>query len=157
MIYDAQVEKAVLFAIIFEGAELNILEKDFVDIKNKEIAKTILELKKNKEDISLLSVQEITKGNKEKIIDYISHLGDNVFGITGEYSFKKLKEYTKKRELKEEAEKILKEISDEENINEYAEKEIKVIQEIAKEGITEKEDLLTKVAKTTALDRKSVV
>lgn len=151
MIYDAQLEKAVLFAIIFEGAELNILEKDFVDIKNKEIAKAILELKKNKEDISLLSVQEITKGNKEKIIDYISHLGDNVFGITGEYSFKKLKEYTKKRELKEEAEKILKEIPDEEKINEYAEKEIKVIQEIAKEGITEKEDLLTKVAKTTAL------
>ena len=151
MLYDAQVEKAVLFAIIFEGAELNIQEKDFVDIKNKEIAKAILELKKNKEDISLLSVQEITKGNKEKIIDYISHLGDNVFGITGEYSLKKLKEYTKKRELKEEAEKILKEISDEENINEYAEKEIKAIQEIAKEGITEKEDLLTKVAKTTAL------
>ena len=151
MIYDAQVEKAVLFAIIFESAELNILEKDFVDIKNKEIAKAILELKKNKEDISLLSVQEITKGNKEKIIDYISHLGDNVFGITGEHSFKKLKEYTKKRELKEEAEKILKEIPDEENVNEYAEKEIKVIQEIAKEGITEKEDLLTKVAKTTAL------
>lgn len=151
MIYDAQVEKAVLFAIIFEGAELNIQEKDFVDIKNKEIAKAILELKKNKEDISLLSVQEITKGNKEKIIEYISHLGDNVFGITGEHSFKKLKEYTKKRELKEEAEKILKEIPDEENVNEYAEKEIKVIQEIAKEGITEKEDLLTKVAKTTAL------
>lgn len=151
MLYDAEVEKAVLYAIIFEEAELNIQEKDFVDIKNKEIAKAILELKKNKEDISLLSVQEITKGNKEKIIDYISHLGDNVFGITGEYSLKKLKEYTKKRELKEEAEKILKEISDEENINEYAEKEIKAIQEIAKEGITEKEDLLTKVAKTTAL------
>ena len=104
MLYDAEVEKAVLYAIIFEEAELNIQEKDFVDIKNKEIAKAILNLRKRKETVSLLAVQEVVNGDKSKILNYISHLGDNVFGITGEQSFKKLKEYTKKRELKQEAE-----------------------------------------------------
>ena len=151
MLYDAEVEKAVLYAIIFEEAELNIQGKDFVDIKNKEIAKAILELKKRKETVSLLAVQEIVKGDKQKILNYISHLGDNVFGITGEHSFKKLKEYTKKRELKQEAEKILKEIETTEDIDAYTEKEIKELKEISKEGVSEEEDLLTKVAKTTVL------
>lgn len=151
MLYDAEVEKAVLYAIIFEEAELNIQEKDFVDIKNKEIAKAILNLRKRKETVSLLAVQEVVNGDKSKILNYISHLGDNVFGITGEQSFKKLKEYTKKRELKQEAEKIIKEVEITEDIDSYTEKEIKELKEISKEGVSEKEDLLTKVAKTTVL------
>lgn len=151
MLYDAEVEKAVLYAIIFEEAELNIQEKDFVDIKNKEIAKAILNLRKRKETVSLLAVQEVVNGDKSKILNYISHLGDNVFGITGEQSFKKLKEYTKKRELKQEAEKIIKEVETTEDIDSYTEKEIKELKEISKEGVSEKEDLLTKVAKTTVL------
>ena len=151
MIYDAEVEKAVLYAIIFEDTKLDIQEKDFVDIKNKEIAKAILELKKRKETVSLLAVQEVIKGDKQKILNYISHLGDNVFGITGEQSFKKLKEYTKKRELKQEAEKIIKEVETIEDIDIYAERKIKELKEISKEGITEKEDLLTKVVKTMEL------
>lgn len=151
MLYDAEVEKAVLYAIIFEETELNIQEKDFVDVKNKEIAKAILELKKRKETVSLLAIQEVINGDKSKILNYISHLGDNVFGITGEQSFKKLKEYTKRRELKQEAEKILKEIGTTEDIDAYTEKEIKEIREISKEGIFQQEDLLTKVAKTTIL------
>ena len=151
MLYDAEVEKAVLYAIIFEEAELNIQEKDFVDIKNKEIAKAILELKKRKETISLLAVQEVVKGDKSKILNYISHLGDSVFGITGEQSFKKLKEYTKRRELKQEAEKIIKEVEKVDDIDIYTETEIKELKEISKEGIRDKEDLLTKVVKTMEL------
>ena len=151
MLYDAEVEKAVLYAIIFEESELNIQEKDFVDIKNKEIAKAILDLRKRKETVSLLAVQEVVNGDKSKILNYISHLGDNVFGITGEQSFKKLKEYTKRRELKQEAEKIIKEVETTEDIDSYTEKEIKELKEISKEGVSEKEDLLTKVAKTTVL------
>ena len=151
MLYDAEVEKAVLYAIIFEESELNIQEKDFVYIKNKEIAKAILDLRKRKETVSLLAVQEVVNGDKSKILNYISHLGDNVLGITGEQSFKKLKENTKRSQLKQEAEKIIKEVETTEDIDSYTEKEIKELKEISKEGVSEKEDLLTKVAKTTVL------
>ena len=70
MLYDAEVEKAVLYAIIFEEAELNIQEKDFVDIKNKEIGKAILNLRKRKETVRLetkrIHKEERIKGRSRK-------------------------------------------------------------------------------------------
>ena len=59
--YDEEIEKAVLYYIIFKNEELDIEESDFINMKNKLIAKAIEELKLEKEEISILSVQSKIK------------------------------------------------------------------------------------------------
>jgi len=146
--FDIEIEKSGLYYWIFENQDLDIKESDFIDIKNKEIARAILELKKNKEEVSILTIQNKVRGDKTKALEYISTLNNSVWGTSEEKCYKKLKEYSKKRTLKREAEKILKELQEVENIDTYTEKEIKQLQEISKIGILEKESLIDKVANT---------
>lgn len=149
--FDIEIEKAVLYFWIFENQELDLNEADFVDIKNKEIVRVILELKKNKEEISILTIQNKIRGDKTKALEYITSLNDSVWGASEQKCYKKLKEYSKKRALKQKAERIIKEIQEIDDIDTYTEKEIKEIQEISKVGILEKETMLDRVAKTMSV------
>ena len=49
--YDEDVEKAILYYMIFENEDFAICEDDFMVDRNKKIAKAILELKKERKDI----------------------------------------------------------------------------------------------------------
>ena len=113
--YEEEIEKAVLYYMIFESKEFSITSNDFMSNKNKQIAEAIIQLKSEKKEISLLSVAEKVKGNKSEILNYISNLHEYVFGISEEVAFDKLIGYSKKRQMYE----ILK--SAEKNIQEKAE------------------------------------
>ena len=136
--YDEEIEKAVLYNIIFKKEELDIEETDFISTKNKLIAKAIQELKTEKEEISILSVQSKTKGNQKQILEYISNLGNNVYGITAEGCYNKLKELSKKRKVFELAQNILSNVTEEESIDIYIQNCIDKLNNIEKINVKEK-------------------
>lgn len=135
--YDEEIEKTILYYIIFEKEELNLSEKDFFLQKHKQIYKAIRELKKKKEEISILTIQQKIKSNDKEVLNYLSNLSNNVFGTSVEYAYKKLKDLSKKRELFEIAKEIEKDVTDEEAGN-YIEKIIKRLTDINSEGQKEK-------------------
>ena len=146
--YDEEIEKAVLYYIIFKNEELNIEESDFINIKNKLIAKAIEELKIEKEEISILSVQSKVKGNQKQILEYISNLGNNIYGITAEGCYNKLKELSKKRKVFELAQSILANVTEEENIDIYIQDCIDKLNNIEKINTKEK-TFVEQIAETT--------
>ena len=146
--YDINVEKMTLAYIVIRNEELDIQEEDFIDKKNREIAKAILELKRNKKEIDIFSVSEKMQGNKTDSLDYVISLGEELYGIPVEVAYKRLKNNSKRRKLKREAEKIVREIEDIDDIDEFTEKEIKELKEISKDGTIEKEKMVDRIIKT---------
>lgn len=147
--FDEEIEKAVLFYIIFENEDLEIYENDFIGYENKEIAKVILELKRLKQPISLLTVQnKINSDNPSKVLMYLSSLGENVFGTECMVAYNKLKELTKKRKLLEFSQTIQKEILDIDNIDEYINGNIVELNKIYQEGIVIEETFESQVVQT---------
>lgn len=147
--YDEEIEKAVLYYIIFKNEELDIEESDFINIKNKMIAKAIEELKLEKEEISILSVQSKIKGNQKQILEYISNLGNNIYGITAEVCYNKLKELSKKRKVFELAQNILTNVAEEESIDIYIQDCIDKLNKIEKINTKEK-TFVEQIAETTS-------
>ena len=88
--YDEEIEKAVLYYIIFEKADYLIREDDFAFERNKKIAKAIIELREAKQDISILSVKGRIKANQSQVLEYISKIGDNIYGSKADEIYKKL-------------------------------------------------------------------
>lgn len=146
--YDEEIEKAVLYYIIFKNEELDIEESDFINMKNKLIAKAIEELKLAKEDISILSVQSKIKGNQKQILEYISNLGNNIYGITAESCYNRLKELSKKRKVFELAQNILANVAEKENIDIYIQDCIDKLNNIEKINTKEK-TFVEQIAETT--------
>ena len=136
--YDEEIEKAVLYFIIFKKEELDIEEADFINTKNKLIAKSIEELKIEKKEISMLSVQEKTKGNQKEILEYITNLGNNIYGITADGCYNKLKELSKKRKVFKLAQDILTNVAEKENIDIYIQDCIDKLNKIEKINLKEK-------------------
>lgn len=144
--YDTEIEKAMLFYIIFDNEQYELTEKDFVDERNKKIIKTINELKIQKQEVSLLALNE--KMKDYAMLEYVAHLGDYIQTSTPQMVYKRLKEYTKKRQIFNLAQKIQMEIGMEnerkiENIEAdvYIEKMISELQKI--EFQTEHEENFT--------------
>ena len=146
--YDEEIEKAVLFYIIFKQEELDIEEEDFINIKNKTIARAIIKIKTQKEEISVLSVQNKIKGKQKEILEYISSLGNNIYGITAEGCYNRLKELSKKRKMFELAQNILINIAEEENIDIYIQDCIDKLNNIEKINTKEK-TFMEQIAETT--------
>ena len=125
---DIELEKAILFYIIFQNEDYDLTEKDFIDYKNKLIIKTIMQLKAKKEEIPMLAINEKLQDNE--ILEYLAHLGDFITTESAETIYYKLKEYTKKREMFD----LLKEnqikIQNIDNIDVFIEKIINQMQKI---------------------------
>ena len=136
--YDEEIEKAVLYYIIFKEEELDIEEEDFINIKNKQIPRAIKELKEETQEISILSVQNKIQGNQKQILEYISSLGDNVYGITADDCYNKLKGLSKKRKVFELAQSILSDITEKENIDIYIQDCVDKLNKIEKINLKEK-------------------
>lgn len=135
--YDEEIEKAVLFYIIFDNAQYQISEDDFVNTMNKNIAIAINELRKQKEDISMISVQSKFKTNQNEVLNYISKIGDSVIrGVNSpDELYSKLIRLSQKRKLLTLAKKMQIEIVDQEEADIYGQK---IIDEINK--ITSREE-----------------
>jgi len=131
--YDEEIEKAVLYYIIFENADYLIQEDDFMCDRNKKIAKAIIELKKEKKDVSMLSVKSKIKANQSQVLQYISSIGNNIYGANADELYNKLMQLSQKRKMFNLAHKILQEIETE-NIDIYSQKIIKEINEMTKQS-----------------------
>ena len=152
--HNEELEKAMLYFIIFEKAEFELNENDFVSLINKKIIRAINKLKLSKQEISLLSVSEQIKDEKN-ILEYLSELNTYTIGSTAENIYEKIKELTKKRDTFLLAKEIMKDINETENIDLLIEKAISKLQKI--EMQTEKqENFVSLIARTTDLIEQSI-
>lgn len=146
--YDEEIEKAVLFYMIFEKEEFNLTEKDFTNRENRKIINAINELKAKKEEVSMLTLKNKINSKSSKILTYISSLGEYIYKTNPEVVYKILKDKTKKREVSELSKKIQKEIIEVENVDIYIEKLISALQKIQLQ--TEKEEKFVQLIAKTA-------
>lgn len=125
---DTELEKALLYYMIFENKEFEISENDFLDYKNKLIAKAILELKAYKEKVSILSINEKIK--KENMLSYISDLGNYIRQENAENIYYKIKDYSKKRAIFDLLKETQIQVQNQENIDVFIESLISKMQKI---------------------------
>ena len=134
MMFDEEIEKVVLYYMIFERAEFDLEEKDFVGYRNKKIIVAINKLRAEKEEISILGIAGKIRGNNGQIIEYISDLGQYIFGISVETAYKRLIEYSKKREVYDLIEATKMEVMNAEDIDNLMEKLVKELKQIEERG-----------------------
>ena len=148
--YDEEIEKAVLFYIIFDNAQYQISEDDFVNAMNKRIAIAINELRRLKENVSMISVQSRCKENQNEVLAYISKIGDTVIrGLNNpDELYSKLIKLSQKRKLFMLAKKMQAEILEQEEADIYGQK---IIDEINKITSREEEEktFVQKIADAT--------
>ncbi len=146
---DEEIEKAVLYYIIFEQEQLNVTEKDFINTRNQKIINAIKELQGKKEELSILTIKSKIKANNSKeVLTYLANLGNYVAKTSAETAYRMLKEYTKKREIHELAKRIQTEVTTIENADIYIERIISELQKI--EYQTEKEEKFVEQVVNTA-------
>lgn len=152
--YDEEIEKTVLYYVIFEKEELNLSEKDFFLQKNKQIFTAIQELKAKKEEINLLSIKQKIKSESKEILKYLTDLADFVYGTSINYAYKELKRLSKKRELLRISKEIMKKVNAKEEIEVYIEQIIKELGDINQEGEKEKSFLEMLIETSDLIDKK---
>lgn len=153
--FDEEIEKAVLYYMIFERERFNLTEKDFINETHKKIIKAINDLNAKNNEISLLTIQNQTDNKNKNILAYMTDLGQYIHKTSPQTAYEILKKYTKQREIFELAKNMQFEIRDEENIDIYIEKTISELQKI--EFQTEKEESFAQlVSKTASLIEKNI-
>lgn len=153
--YDEEIEKAILFYMIFQGEQFELSEKDFINTTNQKIIKAINELKLQKEEISMLTVKNKIDEKSNEILSYLAFIGDYVSRTSPQTAYKILKEYTKKREIFNLAKQMQMEVRSIEDSDIFIEKFISELQKI--EFQTEKdESFAEQVAKTAEMIETSI-
>lgn len=135
--YDEELERAMLYYVIFEQEQYALDETDFINERNKKIIKAINELRAEKKEISMLSIKSKIKANGNQVLEYISSLGDFVRTSSAENVYSELISLSKKRKIFDLLQSKVSEIADAENIDVLAENIIKQINSI--ERLNEKE------------------
>ena len=97
--YDEELEKIMLFHIIFNNYVCDLTEKDFVDSKNVMIIKAINKLKQEKQEINLINIQEKIQRNNSKILEYLVKLGDYGIGTEADTIYNKIVQLSQKRAI----------------------------------------------------------
>lgn len=135
--WDEEIEKAMLYYIIFEKEDYLLDEEDFVNERNKKIIKAINELKAEKQEVSMMSIKSKIKANGKQVLDYLAVLGDYIRTTSADNIYARLIELSKKRKLLRLLEIEKENVTDCDNVDILAEKIIKEINKI--EQINEKE------------------
>lgn len=135
--YDEELEKAMLYYLIFEQEDYLLDESDFVGERNKKIIKAINELKAEKQEISMFTVKAKIKANGKQVLDYITSLSEYIRTSNAESVYTQLMELSKKRKLLALMQEKIMDISDCENVDILAQEIVKEINNIEK--INEKE------------------
>ena len=134
---DEELEKAMLYYLIYEQEDYVLDETDFAFERNKRIIKAINELKAEKKEISIISLQSRISANNKQVIEYLTSLSEYVYATTADYIYNQVIELSKKRKLMELLQKSITEIMEAENIDIFMQDKIKQINKIAE--INEKE------------------
>ena len=135
--WDEEIEKAMLYYIVFEKEDYLLDEEDFVNERNKKIIKAINELKAEKQDISMMAIKSKIRANGKQVLDYLTTLGEYIRTTSVEEVYTRLIEMSKKRKLLKLLDTEKQNVADCENVDILAEKIIKDINKI--EQINEKE------------------
>lgn len=135
--YDEELEKAMLYYLIFEQEDYLLDESDFVGERNKKIIKAINELKAEKQEISMFAVKAKIKANGKQVLDYITSLSEYIRTSNVESVYTQLMELSKKRKLLALMQEKIMDISDCENVDILAQEIVKEVNDIEK--INEKE------------------
>lgn len=134
---DEELEKAMLYYLIYEQEDYVLDETDFAFERNKRIIKAINELKAEKREISIISLQSRISANNKQVIEYLTSLSEYVYATTADYIYNQVIELSKKRKLMELLQKSITELMEAENIDIFMQDKIKQINKIAE--INEKE------------------
>lgn len=134
---DEELEKAMLYYLIYEQEDYVLDETDFAFERNKRIIKAINESKAEKKEISIISLQSRISANNKQVIEYLTSLSEYVYATTADYIYNQVIELSKKRKLMELLQKSITELMEAENIDIFMQDKIKQINKIAE--INEKE------------------
>lgn len=153
---DEELEKAMLYYLIYEQEDYVLDETDFAFERNKRIIKAINELKAEKKEISIISLQSRISANNKQVIEYLTSLSEYVYATTADYIYNQVIELSKKRKLMELLQKSITELMEAENIDIFMQDKIKQINKIAE--INEKEQtFLEQVVETsTEIERNTL-
>lgn len=153
---DEELEKAMLYYLIYEQEDYVLDETDFVFEKNKRIIKAINELKAEKKEISIISLQSKISANNKQVIEYLANLNEYVYATTADYIYNQVIELSKKRKLMALLQKSITELMEAESIDIFIQDKIKQINKIAE--INEKEQtFLEQVVETsTEIERNTL-
>jgi len=119
--YDEELERAMLYYLIFEQEQYSLSEEDFVNERNKKIIRAINELKAENKEISMLTIKSKIKANGKQVLDYIISLGDFIRTSSAENVYNSLMELSKKRKLFSLLQKKLQEVPECESVDILAE------------------------------------
>lgn len=145
--FDDEIEKAVLFYLIFDEKDANLTEEDFLNPAHKKIIKAINLLKLRKEERTILTVRNAIDENSTQALEYLANLGNYISNTSFSTAYKILKKYTKKRQVLDLAKKILLEVEQNEEPDVFIEKQIAQLQKIEFQTETEN-NFLQQVADT---------
>lgn len=134
---DEEIEKAMLYYVIYEKEDYLLDEDDFINERNKKIIRAINELKAEKKEITTMAIKSKIKANGKQVLDYLTTLGEYIRTTSVEEVYTRLIEMSKKRKLLRLLEAEKQEVIECENVDILAEKLIKDINKI--EQINEKE------------------
>lgn len=151
---DEEIEKAMLYYLIFENYECELIEADFTSRLNKKIFKAIQSLKQAKEEITMLTVKNKLTDEKN-ILSYLATLSENIYSTTAESIYKKLIELTKKRQMQKLLNESVAKIKDTENIDIDIEKIIKELNKIEDREVKE-ENLKEQIINTLDMIEKNM-
>lgn len=135
--FDDEIEKAVLFYLIFDDKDANLTEEDFLNPAHKKIIKAINLLKIRKEERTILTVRNAIDENSTQALEYLANLGNYISNTSFETAYRLLKKYTKKRQVLDLAKKAMIEINDSEEPDVFIEKQISQLQKIEFQTETE--------------------
>ena len=147
--FDEEIEKAVLFYMIFGEESCELTEQDFVIPTHQNIIKAYNSLKARKEEISILTINN-ELDNSNKMLEYISNLGNYIAQTSFRTAFQILKRYSKQRQVFNLSKDIQMQVRSEEDIDIFIEKQISILQKI--ELQTQKEDTFMSQINDTLLD-----
>lgn len=145
---DEEIEKAILFYMIFKNEEFDVTEEDFTNRENKNILKAIKGLKLKKEEVTMLTIKDKIDSKNNKILEYLSNLGQYIYKTNPETAYEILKNNTKKREVFKLSKEIQVRVKEEEEIDIYIEKIISKLQKI--ELQTKKEETFAELISRVA-------
>lgn len=157
--YDEEIEKVMLYYLIFEQEdtqELKLGVNDFFNTKNRQIYKAIEDLRLERKEINIISIKDKIKGKETEILEYISNLAELKFGTSLNYTYNRLKELTKIREAIKINKEMLNKINNTEDIEILIEKEIQDLQKINKPEEKEKSFKEIVVETSNTLEKKMI-
>ena len=128
--FDDEIEKAVLFYLIFDNRDANLTEEDFLNPAHKKIIKAINLLKIQKEERTILTVRNAIDEQSNQVLEYLANLGNYIANTSFETAYKLLKKYTKKRQVVDLAKKTLVDINNTDDPDVFIEKNISCLQKI---------------------------